>query len=244
MSAKTNSRKRQRQGGASVAAYTIGGRTYPMVTVSQCLTCQSPVRWDIEKMILSGAPYIRIHEWAVGAAPDNKITLPSIQGHFERGHLPYEAEVVRRVLDRRAKERGEDLEQAVAPVVDGVTFAELVIQKSVQRMANGEISPTVTDGLNAARILEQFREYEEANSAEIYVQAFMVYHEVAQRVMTPEQFEHFGQELASNETLRELTARAERASGEVVEDEPEQSSFYAISAGSESEPVDAEVVEG
>lgn len=209
-----------------MAAYSLGGRTYPMVTVSQCHTCQSPMRLDIEKMILTGTPYLRISRWTEETLPEGQhLSANSVRHHFDRGHMPVEAEVVRQVLDRKATERGEDLERVVAPIVDGVGFAEIVLQKSVQRMANGEIEPSVADGLNAARIMEQFREFEAANSEEVWVQAFIVYHELAQRIMTPSQFEQFGRELAASPVLRSLTeAHA------TEEPETETSSFYDVSA--------------
>ena len=52
--------------------------------------------------------------------------------------------------------------------------------------------------------------------ANAYAEAFMVYHEVAQQVMTDRQFEEFGRLLTHNETLRALLARY---TGE-PEDEP------------------------
>lgn len=231
----TRARSRAATGPATVAAYSLGGRTYPMTTVPQCLTCQSPVRLDIERQMLTGVPFTRIAAWVENQAQANgfsAISMKSLRRHFDRGHLPFEAEVVRQVLDRSARQRGEDLDAAVAPVVSGVDFAEVVLQKTVLRLASGEIEPTVTDGLAAAKIVEQFREYEEAASEEVYVQAFMHYHEAAKRIMSEAQWEQFTRELMGAPEMQVLT-QAAAAEGE------QAASFYAV----EEDVEDAVVVE-
>lgn len=223
-----------------MASYSVGGRTYPMVTIPQCNTCSSPHRMEIEKRILAGTPYRRISEWTEETFGEGRrVSAQSIRGHFDRGHIPVEAEVVRRVLDRQAADRGEDLETMVTPIVSGVEFAEVVLQKTVQRISSGEIQPSVVDGLNAARIMEQFREFEAANSEEVWVQAFIRYHEAAKRIMTPAQFERFGHELSSDEVLHAL---AEGAASEGSEGRA-PSSFYDMPGGEVHEAIPGETVE-
>lgn len=216
----TDNRPRQ-QGGASLASYRFGGRTYPFRTVASCLTCQSPYRLEIEEMIAKGVPYSRIVTDLDLTAGRNRVTARSMIAHFNNGHMPVESESVRRILERRAVERGQSIEEGVAAIVDGHGFAEIVLEASVQRLASGEIAPTVQDGLNAAKLLETLRPVADGNNESDYLIAFTEYHSTAQQIMTESQFQEFGRLLSANPTLKALLARY---NGE--EEESEEGDFY------------------
>lgn len=190
-----------------MASYRIAGRTYPFRTVSRCLTCQSPQRLEIEARIARGVPYSRIVQDLELTEGRNRVTTTSMATHFNNGHMPVETEAIRRVLERRAAERGRAIESGIEAIVDGQGFAEIVLQASVRRMADGEIAPTIQDGLNAAKLLETLRPVIEGNEETDYLLAFTVYHSTAQQIMTDRQFAEFGRLLSANPTLKALLAR-------------------------------------
>ncbi len=197
----------RRQGGSSLIAYRLGGRDYPLRTVAQCKVCSSPHRFEIEKEIAAGRVYKNIVASLLLEDPDCDLTNKNLNDHYRNGHMPLEVEASRRILERRAEQRGLDVVAGVDSLVDGIALAETVVQKTYEAVQRGEIKPDLKDGLYAARMLETFAPVETGANAEIYAQAFMVYHEVAQMLMPAGQFEEFGRRLSANPTLKALVAR-------------------------------------
>lgn len=197
----------RRQGGSSVIAYRLGGRDYPLRTVAQCKVCSSPHRFEIEKELAAGRVYKRIVESLLIEDPDCDLSPKNLSDHYRNGHMPLEVEASRRIVEKRAEQRGLDVAAGVDNLVDGVTLAETVVQKTFEAIQRGEIKPDMKDGLAAARLLETFAPAETGADAATYAQVFMVYHETAQMLMTAGQFEEFGRRLADNPTLKALIAR-------------------------------------
>jgi hypothetical protein len=151
-----------------------------------------------------------------------------MRAHYRNGHMPLEIEASRRILENRAIERGLDIEKGVRELVDGVTLAETVVQKTYEAIQSGEIKVDVRDGLTAARLLEVFAPAESGADASVYAQAFMVYHETAQMLMSAEQFEEFGHRLASNPVLKALIARYSEGEEAVEEEILEEDQIMVI----------------
>lgn len=211
----------RRQGGSSVITYRLGGRDYPLRTVAQCKVCSSPHRFEIEQEIASGRVYKKIVESLRIQDEGLDLNVKNLANHYSNGHMPLEQEASRRILENRAEKRGLDTQNGVDSLVDGMALAETVVQKTYEAIQRGEIKPDLKDGLTAARILETFAPVETGANAEIYAQAFMVYHEIAQMLMPAGQFEEFGRRLSSNPTLKALIARySDGQQEEEQEEEP------------------------
>jgi len=209
----------RRQGGSSVITYRMGGRDYPLRTVAQCKVCSSPHRFEIEKEIASGRVYQRIIDSLLLEDPDHDLSVQNLRTHYRQQHMPLDIEAGRRILERRAEQRGLDVAAGVDTLVDGVALAETVVQKTYEALARGELKPDLREGLAAARLLETFAPAESGADAAVYAQVFMVYHEIAQMLMTPGQFEEFGRRLADNPTLRALIHRYSEAHSTDEEDD-------------------------
>lgn len=201
----------------SVITYRVGGREYPLKTVRNCRVCMSPYRFDIEDSLIQGRTYRKIIE----SLPEgHDLSTRNVEDHYRREHLPLEQSVTRQIVESRAQQVGKSIEQAAESLVDGISLAQVVVQKTFEAIANGEIAPDVKDGMAAAKFLADLGEYDEGGTDMLAVsEAFMVYHEQAQQVMDPEQFRQFGQLLSSNPVLKALAAKYE---GEVVEGEAEE----------------------
>lgn len=210
-----------RTGGTpSVITYRVGGREYPMRVNRQCKVCTSPYRFEIERELVSGRTYRRIVE----SIPDDaELSAYNVKCHYLNGHLPLEQAAARQIVENRAKQVGKHIEDGVEALVDGVALAEVVVQKTFEAIAKGELQVEVKDGMAAAKFLADLGQYDEggADMAAI-TDAFIVYHEHAQEYMDPDQFEAFGRALNSNPVLKSLAAkyegRDEVVEGEVMEE--------------------------
>lgn len=211
---------------SSIASYRFAdGKVYPFKTVGRCLTCQSAHRLEIEQMVARGVPYARIVQDLNLRQGQNRVTAASIANHFNGGHMPVQQETVRRIIERKARERGESISEAIDARVDGETFAEMILQRTVERLGDGEINPGIHDGLAAAKLLAELAPHEDAASESDYVAAFMVYHSVVQEIMTESQFAEFVRRLAVNPVLKVLTEKYADPDAALVAAEDD---FYAV----------------
>lgn len=193
-------------GPASVVTYRVGGREYPMKTVPSCKVCKSPHRFEIEEQIVAGRTYQRI----VDALPeDTDLNYRNVGDHYRSGHMPLEMAATRQIVEQRAHRVGKRIEDSQEALVDGVALMEVVVQKTFEEIARGALTPDLTDGLRAAKMLADLGEYDEGGGVDqnAVFEAFMVYHENAKSMMSPEQFEEFGRALDSSPVLKALAAR-------------------------------------
>lgn len=212
-----------RGAGNSAIIYRVGGREYPLKTNRQCRVCMSPHRFDIEDALINGRTYRKIVE----SLPEgHELVTANVKNHYLNGHLPLEQAATRQIIEARAERVGKSIEDAAQSLVDGLTLAEVVVQKTFEGIASGEIAPDLKDGLAAAKFLADFGEYDEDGGTDMMAvsEAFMVYHDAAAEVMTPEQFAAFGEMLTTSPVLRALAAKydGESVPGEVLDSHPDE----------------------
>lgn len=138
--------------GESVVMYKVGGKTYPMKHVRGCLTCESPLRSQIENALIAGYSYQRIEELLPDEAKTNR---RSIGRHFDRGHMPIDETHRRMLIEEQAKELGYDPETHESMLANHVTFARLGVTQVLQEMAEGKLKPDIKDGIKMAEFLQK-----------------------------------------------------------------------------------------
>jgi hypothetical protein len=207
----------------SVITYRTGGRDYPLKTVRNCKVCKSPYRFDIEEHIIGGRTYKRI----IDSLPeDHEVSADSVKRHYLNGHMPLEQSVHRQMVERRASQIGKSIDDAADSLIDGITLLESVVQRTFDRLASGEVKPELRDGVQAASLLAQLGEYDQQGvDQQAIVEAFIVYHQNAERFMTSDQFQKFGEALDKSPVLAALARRFdENAEHETVPGEVTASS--------------------
>jgi len=204
--------------------YRIGGREYPMVRVPQCLTCNSPYRFEIEESIVSGRTWTKISEsLAITYGDEFAISVDALKDHFQNGHMPLEQAETRTLIETRARRVGKRIEDSAEELVDGITLLSAVVVKTFEEIASGRKTPDISDGIRAAKLLADFGEYDGGGiDQQAYVEAFLVYQEEAEKVMGAELFAQFGEALAANPVLAALASRYEGDGHDVVQGSVEQ----------------------
>lgn len=207
---------------ASMVMTRIGGRDYPLRSVPQCKTCQSPHRLLIENALLQGRTYKAIERELEGLDP-GPMGNPNAEGishHYKEGHLPLPQAVQRRLIERRAEEIGINMESAVDSLVDKVTVAQSIVQKGWEMLAADQAAPTVAETISAIKLLHDIeKQSEQSLDQEAWVQSVQIMMEVARELMDDEQWDWFGRKLASHPVLRAMAKKAPAGEieGEVVE---------------------------
>jgi hypothetical protein len=191
------------QANLSLDSTKVAGREYPLVMERTCKTCSSQYRNDIEEQTVAGRTWRAI----IGDLPDDAgLTERNLADHFKNQHLPVAAEAVQQLAERNATAAGERTQRAVTACVDYLEFAKAIIGDVNDRVARGETRAEVRDALRAAELLARYEPIEEVDGAAV-TEAFIVYHETAQALMTREQFTEFGRRLNADPVLTELLQR-------------------------------------
>lgn len=191
----------------SVVMVEIGGRKYPMKTAPQCRTCMSPHRLEIEQAILEGRSYGKIAavvaEREPGVLPNP--SYQSLRDHVNRGHMPIGPTADRALVEQRASQIGRDIEEYAAGLADYRSVNQIIIQRGMDRLARGELRPSMSELLTAIR-LEHTMETstDQGVDADAWQGALVAYMEVAQKFIPPEALQSYGQALAQHPVLRAM----------------------------------------
>lgn len=212
----------------SMIMVEVNGAQYPMRRVSQCRTCTSPHRRDIERMILEGISYNMISQEINGREASGRWPHPvasSIKNHVANNHMPIGPTTERALIERRSQEIGRDLENAQESLIDYKSANEMIIQRGMARMVRGELNPTMSDLLRAISHQHAMQQVaDDGVDSKTWEEALMAYMEVTQLFVPPERQQAFGQALSKHPVLRAMAAKATGApviEGEVVREELE-----------------------
>jgi hypothetical protein len=191
---------------ASVARIHVAGRDYPAVTESSCKTCGSPFREEVEEQLLAGRASAHI---AKSLPEEAHLTARNVRDHWANGHLPVHEPTVQALLDKSAEQRGEAIRPAVEAVVEHVDFARRLLSRVRERVVDGEIEPNIRDGLRAAELIARYDSAEPIGT-DLFTEAFIIYFDIAKRLMSDDQFSRFGNHLNNNPLLAQLQQEWQR----------------------------------
>jgi len=191
----------------SVVMVDIGGRRYPMKTVPQCRTCMSPYRLEIEQAVLEQRSYMSIANALLDRA-EGRLPHPghqSIRDHVLKNHMPIGPTAERALVEERAKAIGRDIENYASGLANYATVNEIIIQRGMDRLARGELQPSMSELLTAIRMQHTIEATsEDGLDSAAWQEALVAYLEVAQKFIPADQMQAYGQALANHPVLRAM----------------------------------------
>lgn len=131
----------------------------------RCKVCNSSeeIMLMVNRMLISGSGYTEVSN-AVGdfaRIAGIKITPMSIKNHYEK-HFNFQNKALAQIIRSRMNRNQEIENEGVNSVVDAVTAAELIMNKGVQQVLESNAVVTVTDTLNAARMVREMTRDEDS----------------------------------------------------------------------------------
>jgi hypothetical protein len=208
------------QARGSIVSVTVGSRHLPAVLDNTCPVCTHPARPVIEERLLYNEPYPAISAWVSGRKAETvdglSITWPplsawQIAGHYANDHCPVDTRVLHQLTQQRLSGTEADYDHATERIVDHVVTLAQVAQLGQERLARGEVQPTIKETISAAKAVAAIdlasRAVEQVDHSAQYEQAMEVYFSAAKQVMTGEQWRHFGALLATDPVLRRLSGQ-------------------------------------
>lgn len=207
----------------SVLMVEVNGRTYPLKRVAQCRTCMSPYRMEIEQAILEQHSYQQI---ALVVADREPGRLPnpsrqSIRDHVNNGHMPIGPTAERALVESRAKQIGRDIEEHATSLANYATVNEIIINRGMERLARGELRPSMSELLTAIRMQHAIESTtDEGLDSAAWQQALVAYMEVAQQFIPVDSLQAYGAALAQHPVLRALMTGSTPKALETAQDHP------------------------
>lgn len=201
----------------SVSMVKVGTEVVPQRSSPTCATCQSNHRMFLENELLRQRGYASIARQAATLTNHGELGVPSagsIRQHVLSGHLTQPALERRKIGERRAEQLGMQI-MGEDSLVDYMALNELIINRGMERLADGEIEPSMGDVLTAIRNQHSFEALSEKGfDVEAYEQTMFVYFTTAQQFMPPQQFEAMMESLKKNPILRALSQKAQESQEE------------------------------
>jgi hypothetical protein len=185
---------------AGLATIRVGGRLYPARRVSNCRTCMSPHRQQIEEGLVAGEPYSAI---VTGLPEGHDLSARNLRDHWLNDHLGLMEPAVERFREQLAAERGEVAEQGVTQILDYLGFVRGVLAKAHARLQAGEVEPSIKDGLAAAKLLAVLDPPPEVHAlVEHWREVVLIWREEICNLLTPDQLEEFQDRVDAYPRLR------------------------------------------
>jgi hypothetical protein len=219
------------QARGSLVNITVGSRHLPVVVDNACPVCTHPARPLIEERLLYNDPYPVIAEWVSGRKAETvdgvtiiwpPLSAWQIAGHYANDHCPVDVKVLHQLTKQRLSGTEADYERSTERIVNHVVTLSQIAQVGQQRLARGEVVPTLKETISAAKAVAAIdlaaKQVEQTDHSVQYEAAMEVYFTAAKQVMSPEQWHAFGTLLSTNPILRRLS-EADAEDVEATEEE-------------------------
>lgn len=207
-----------------VATVQIGGKDYAYKTIKNCFTCQSPHRDYIEHCLLMGMAYQRIFDSLEDMEPGiqgHHPTVASIGSHYRRDHMPIVSTTQRMLIEERGRNIGLDIENHGGSLVDYHTLNQIVIQKGMRRIVDGEIEPSMADTLAAIRMQHSIEQsVGDGLDVETMQETMLLFMEIARDFIPPDRMIEYGRAL-NNHPILSAMLNKQAQDGDVVSEETE-----------------------
>jgi uncharacterized protein YeaC (DUF1315 family) len=171
----------------------------------------------VDSLLLAPTTYQRTLEAVEPLMSDwpeeDKLSYHSVRRH-QKAHLPWDSSEVRQIVERRAKEKGRDIEKSAERLLTAEAFLELVCQRAWEGLVSRNLRVTLRYALQAVQVLEALDrdKGEDRTLADYFVQLDNIIN-VVREVVPPELQERIARRLEER--------RAERARAPLT-DEPDE----------------------
>ncbi len=119
----------------------------------RCNVCKSKWRRTIDQLLVVGVPYKEIARQFEG----EQLSRKSISNHRQK-HLTIEDAVVRQVLEEKAKQMGEDIENGAKTILTRLGILDVAIMKGYSSVVTGAVPVEAADLVKLVALREKLEE--------------------------------------------------------------------------------------
>lgn len=135
----------------------------PVIFQPRCKVCQSDFRSIIERLLVTGHPYVGIARQFVNKDPQFHTSVDSLRKSIERhrkAHMNAHDNAIRGLLEKQAREQGVLVETVQEQLISEEALLQLAVKKGTEQLTNSDSRIKYQDAIKAAELLRD-KKYEE-----------------------------------------------------------------------------------
>jgi len=170
---------------ASAIVLRVRGREYPLKFSSQCNTCKSQFRIDIERDLLIGRTVTSI---LAGLPEHHGLSPRNVYEHLKGGHSLADSVVMTAIME---EEFTGDILEAHGSIVSYMGLLKNVVRLTGEGIQDGAIKVNIKEGVAAAGILAQLEMAQNQDRDDVAAAAatLRVVLDHCRKVLTPDAFD-------------------------------------------------------
>lgn len=198
--------------GKSIMTVRVGGQNVPIYIGKRCTVCQSPFRFEIEKLLLAGMGPATIADQLPednGNVGDARINRKHISNHVHASpsHCLPKVAALQMVVTSRQQQLGRNIEDAVGFLADYQVVGQMMLQNFFEQMMNGQAYVSETAAIQLIKMqADMDRQLAGGVDTAAYNDLFMVMLD-AVRELAPGAYEQIVHRVVTNPIAASLEAK-------------------------------------
>lgn len=144
----------------------------------RCSVCKSRFRRTIDQLLVMGVPFAEVAR----QFEMEGINRRSISNH-KRKHLSVEQAAIRRVIEEKAKQIGEDVDNTSRLLLTRKGYMEVAMMKSYQGILDGTIVPEPRDVVHMISLMEKMEKDTSAAQVDEMMRDFNAFTQAVKKVV-------------------------------------------------------------
>jgi len=135
----------------------------PAIFEPRCKICKSDFRTVIERLLVTGHPYVGIAKQFVNKDPQFRTSVDSLRKSIERhrkAHMNAHDNAIRALLEKQAREQGVLVETVQEQLISEEALLQLAVKKGTEQLTSSDSRIKYQDAIKAAELLRD-KKYED-----------------------------------------------------------------------------------
>lgn len=158
----------------------------PKLEISEprCSICKSKFRRTIDQLLVMGVAFAEVSR----QFEDEGITRRALSNH-KRKHLSVEQAAIRQVIEEKARQIGEDVDNTKRLLLTRRGYMEVAMMRSYQAILDGTLVPEPRDIAHFISIMEKMDKDSAATQVDEMMRDFNAFTQAVKEVVGPDQYD-------------------------------------------------------
>jgi hypothetical protein len=170
-------------GGGSNGGGTIARPTAEIVE-PRCAVCKSTFRRTIDQLLVMGVSFAEIAR----QFEQEGVTRRGLSNH-KRKHLSVEQAAVRQIIEEKARQIGEDVENTRSLLLTRKGYMEVAMMKSYQAILDGTLTPEPRDIVHMIALMEKMEKDSSAAQVDEMLRDFNAFSQAVREVVGKDDYD-------------------------------------------------------
>lgn len=150
----------------------------------RCSVCKSRFRRTMDQLLVMGVPFSEIAR----QFETEGINRRSLSNH-KRRHLSIEQAAIRQVIEEKARQMGEDVDNTRRSLLTRRSYLEIAMMKSYQAIIDGTLTPEPRDVVHMIALLEKMDKDTASTQVDEMMRDFNAFTQAVKEIVPPEMHE-------------------------------------------------------